>query len=49
MFYKELLEIIEDMSDSELDRDIIIESELIGLTKDVEFDRKSLTMIAYEQ
>ena len=49
MFYKELLEIIEEMSDSELDRDIIGESELIGLTKDVEFDRKSLTIIAYEQ
>jgi hypothetical protein len=49
MFYKELLEIIEEMSDSELDRDIIVESELIGLTKDVEFDRKSLTIIAYEQ
>ena len=49
MVYKELLEILEEMSDSELDRNIIIESELIGLTKDVEFVKKSLTIIAYEQ
>lgn len=49
MLYKELLTILEDMSENDLDQVITIESELIGGSTDVEFDRKSLTIIAYEQ
>ena len=49
MLYRELLEILDDMSENDLDREVTIESELIGATKDIEFDDKSFTIIAYEQ
>lgn len=49
MLYRELLEILDDMSDDDLQREVTIESELIGETKDIEFDDKSFTLIAYEQ
>jgi len=49
MLYKELLLILEEMSEGDLDREIIIESELIGEINDIEFDHKSLTIIAYEE
>lgn len=49
MLYSDFLEILEEMSEKDLQREIIIESELIGQTKDVEFDEKSFTIIAYEQ
>lgn len=48
MLYKELLEILEEMSVIDLERPVIVESELIGDTKDIEFDEKSFTIIAYE-
>ena len=44
MLYKELLLILEEMSEGDLDREIII-----GETNDIEFDHKSLTIIAYEE
>ena len=49
MLYRELLEILDDMSDNDLQREVTIESELIGETKDIEFDDKSITLIPYEQ
>lgn len=36
------------MSESDLEQEIIIESEIIGETNDIDFDEKSLTIIAYE-
>jgi len=48
MLYKELLLILEEMSESDLEQEIIIESEIIGETNDIDFDEKSLTIIAYE-
>jgi uncharacterized protein YrrD len=49
MLYSELLEILEEMDEKDLQRPVTIESELIGITTDVEFDEKSFIMIAYEQ
>jgi|DEB0MinimDraft_10_1074344.scaffolds.fasta_scaffold321591_2 uncharacterized protein YrrD len=49
MYYRELLEILEEMDEKDLSRLVTIESEIIGETTDVEFDEKSFTMIAYEQ
>ena len=49
MYYHELLEILEEMSEEDLRKEVTVESELIGATKDIEFDDKSFTIIAYEQ
>lgn len=49
MLYSELLEILEEMDEKDLRRDVIVESEIIGESNDVEFDEKSFTIIVYEQ
>ena len=49
MYYRELLEILEEMSEDDLSREVIVESEIIGESSDVEFDEKSYTIIVYEQ
>jgi hypothetical protein len=49
MYYRELLEILEEMSEEDLSREVIVESEIIGESRDVEFDEKSYTIIVYEQ
>lgn len=49
MLYKELLEILEEMSEGDLEQEVIIESEFIGETNDIEFDYKSLSIVAYEE
>lgn len=49
MYYHELLEILEEMSEEDLRKEVTVESELIGVTKDIEFDDKSFIIIAYEQ
>ena len=49
MLYRELLTILEDMSENDLDQVVTIESEVIGESTDVEFDGKSNTIVAYEQ
>lgn len=48
MLRRELLEILEEMSEEELEEEVIIASEIIGETKDVEYDRKTNIIIAYE-
>jgi hypothetical protein len=49
MLYSELLEILEEMDEKDLRRDVVVESEIIGESNDVEFDKKSFTIIVYEQ
>ena len=48
MLYRELLEILEDLSEAHLSEEVIVESEGIGESGDVEFDSKSLRIIAFE-
>ena len=43
MLYRDLLEILEDLSE-----EVIIESEIIGETSDIEFDSKSSRFLAFE-
>ena len=45
MLYKELLEILDEMSVIDLERPVIIESELIGDTKDVNLMRNHLQLL----
>ena len=45
MYYHELLEILEEMSEEDLRKEVTVESELIGVTKDIEFDDKSFTIM----
>lgn len=48
MTYAELFEILDDLDPCLLSAPIIIESEMIGESEDVEFDAKSLRFLAYE-
>ena len=48
MQYRDLLEILEDFSEDKLLEEVIVESEFIGESSDIEFDAKSNRIIAYE-
>lgn len=48
MLYRDLLEILEDLSEEQLSEEVIIESEIIGETSDIEFDSKSSRFLAFE-
>lgn len=48
MLYRDLLEILEDLPEEHLSAEVIIESEIIGETSDIEFDSKSFRILAFE-
>lgn len=48
MLLKELLEILEELSEEELEQELTIASEIIGESKDINYDAKTKTLIAYE-
>lgn len=48
MLRRELLEILEEMSEEELEEEVVIASEIIGETTYVDYDRKTNIIMAYE-